>query len=191
MDEVTPAVAAAAAIPAATPATPAAVPAEASTGPVAAEPQMPAMPVEARDSAQAQTPAEAAVQATSPREVESTIVDRTTVDTEVVEDTVVPEPESVENAIVVEPSNPTEAIEPVKGEPEEIEPVKSDRSDDIEHANHAPLANESQGNGKHPASEPRTAGLFDAESSSSPADAAVTGQHADESDTEARQRHDA
>src|SRR3546814_17996291 len=65
----------------------------------------------------------------------------------------------------------------------------SDRSDDIEHASHAPLANEGQGNGKHPAPEPRTAGLFDAESTSSPADTPVTAQHAGEGDTDTRQRH--
>ncbi|GAB2617922.1 Rne/Rng family ribonuclease [Novilysobacter erysipheiresistens] len=184
--EMTPAIAAAAAIPAATVAT-ASAPAPAA--PVDAEPETPATPVDTANTAP--TPAEAAVQATSPREVGASIVEPAIVDAEVVEDTVVPEPEPVEDAIVVEPSNAPEAIEPAKGEPEEIEPVKSDRSDDIEHASQAPVANESHGNGKHPAAEPRTAGLFDAESTSSPADAAVTGQHADEGDTDTRQRHDA
>ncbi|MGH8086344.1 MAG: Rne/Rng family ribonuclease [Lysobacter sp.] len=183
-----PAIAAAAAIPAATMVTaPTATP---STKPVDAEPEKPATPVEVSNTAPAPTPAEAAVQATSaPREAESNIVAPAVVDVEVVEDTVVSEPEPVEDAIVVDPSDTPEAIEPAQGEPEEIEPVKSDRSDDIEQGSHAPIANE--GNGKHPASEPRTAGLFDTEPTSSPADAAVQGQHADDGDTEAKRHHDA
>ncbi|MGQ4583541.1 ribonuclease E [Lysobacter sp. F60174L2] len=147
----------------------------------------PTPPVEA---APVPSPAEAAVQAApeprdvpakpetpaQPTVVETAVVDAEPVENAVVEDTVVPQPEPVDDAAMVEP--------------EPVEPVKPQRSADVEQAPDAPVANGTNGSDTRAPSEPRTASLFDAEPVSSPADAAVHGQHAD-NDADARRNQDA
>ncbi|MGH8074006.1 MAG: Rne/Rng family ribonuclease [Lysobacter sp.] len=143
------------------------------------------------DTAPAPSPAAAAIQASpeqrdipaepeapaQPAIVETTVVDADPVeDAVVVEDTVVPQPEPVDDAAMVEP--------------EPVESVKPQRSADVEQAPNAPVANGTNGSDTRAPSEPRTASLFDAEPASSPADAAVQGQHAD-SDADAKRNHDA